>query len=404
MPAKSSPLDVLPTSLIKSCRSSFAHIVARLANLSFEHATFPAKFKIAQVSPLLKKQGLDTRDPSSYRPISNLNMVSKVIERLVLARIVPHITSSPNFDGMQSAYRTKHSTEIALMKITNDVYESLDQHQSTLLVALDQSAAFDCIDHSIMIRRLEHMFGITDLALDWMTSYLSNRSFYVRWGNTSSSKLHVNTGVPQGSSIGPLCFSLYVAPLSRVLNSFVIRHHQYADDTQIYILASKSDLSDKVDVLQQCTLRYWLLSNGLQLNLSKSDVIQFVTRRGRERVDDVTSVQVSHTISNHPVLSRASASHSTNSCHSTSTQSTYAKRAIFTSELYDDDVAATVASSIISSRLDYCNSLITGMSAANFAKLQRVQTHSHESCNAVPSTTTSRRLSSSFTGYRFNNV
>jgi len=137
MPAKSSPLDVLPTSLIKSCRSSFAHIIARLANLSFEHATFHAKFKIAQVTPLLKKQGIDTRDPSSYRPISNLNTVSKVIERLVLARIVPHVTSSPNFDGMQSAYRTKHSTETALLKITNDVYEDLDQHQSTLLVALD---------------------------------------------------------------------------------------------------------------------------------------------------------------------------------------------------------------------------------------------------------------------------
>ena len=75
--------------------------------------------------------------PSSYRPISNLNTVSKVIERLVLARIVPHVTSSPNFDGMQSAYRTKHSTETALLKITNDVYEDLDQHQSTLLVALD---------------------------------------------------------------------------------------------------------------------------------------------------------------------------------------------------------------------------------------------------------------------------
>ena len=122
MPEKSSPLDFLPTSLIKSCRSSFAHIIARLANLSFEHATFPAKFKTAQVTPLLKKQGLDTRDPSSYRPISNLNTVSKVIEWLVLARIVPHVTSSPNFDGMQSAYRIKHSTETALLKITNDVY------------------------------------------------------------------------------------------------------------------------------------------------------------------------------------------------------------------------------------------------------------------------------------------
>ena len=103
MSAKSSPLDFIPTSLIKACSGTFAIIITRLANLSFEHATFPVRFTTAQVTPLHKKQGHDKDDPANYRPISNLNTVSKILERLVLARIVPHVTASTSFDPMQSA-------------------------------------------------------------------------------------------------------------------------------------------------------------------------------------------------------------------------------------------------------------------------------------------------------------
>jgi len=265
-----------------------------------------------------------------------------VIERLVLARIVPRVTSSPNFDGIQSAYRTKHSTETTLLKITNDVYEDLDQHQSTLLVALDQSAAFDCTDHSTMIRRLEHTFGITDLALDWMTSYLSDRSFYVRWGNTSSSKLHVNTGVPQ--RIVPWTFVFQsvccsVVTCAQFLRRQTVTTSMLTTHKIIYISASKSDLSDKVNVLQQCTVavRHWMLSNGLQLNPSKSDVIQFVIGRGHERVDDVASIQVSHTtIQPSSTLKNLGFTLDRQlSFDQHIVESTYAKHDISTSELYD---------------------------------------------------------------------
>ena len=150
MSANSSPRDFVPTSLLKACRYTFAHVITRLANLSFEHATFPVKFKTASVTPLLKKHGVDT-DPASYRPISNLNTVSKILERLVLNRVIPHVLSSSSFDAMQSAYRRHHSAETVLLKITKDIYSEFDAHQSTILVALDQSAAFDCIDQKIMI-------------------------------------------------------------------------------------------------------------------------------------------------------------------------------------------------------------------------------------------------------------
>ena len=140
---------------------------------------------------------------------------------------------------MQSAYHKGHSTETALNKITNDVYSGLDTRQSTVLVALDQSAAFDCIDHLTLINRLRHTFGIRENALDWLSSYLHERMAFVRYNNASSATSPVDTGIAQGSSLGPFLFSVYISPLAGVVRSLGVRHHQYADDTQIYIAATK---------------------------------------------------------------------------------------------------------------------------------------------------------------------
>ncbi len=382
MPSKSSPLDFIPTSLVKSCSSTFAHVIARLANLSFEHSVFPTRFKTAQVTPLLKKHGLDESDPSNYRPISNLNTISKVLERLVLARIVPHVSASSSFDVVQSAYRRRHSTETALLCITDDIFAGFNDHQSTILVALDQSAAFDCIDHSTLIDRLDRTFGVTGKALEWVRSYLRGRSTFVRWKQNSSSIFPLDTGVPQGSSLGPLLFSLYIAPLSGVINSFGVRHHQYADDTQVYIAVSKADVSINVDKLENCTagIHEWLQINGLQLNPKKSEVIQFTAARGRNRVEDVGTIRVS-SASIPPVSTVRSLGvtldkkltfdqHVTNTCRSCY----YHIRALrHVRQSLPDNIARTVACSMVGSRLDYCNSLFFGMTKSNFSKLQRVQ-------------------------------
>ena len=125
----------------------------------------------------------------------------------------------------------KHSTETTLLKIVNDIYEGFDCCQSTILVALDQSATFRCVDHSTLVRRLHHTFGVTGRALDWLRLYLHSRSSFVRWRGFSSTTSAVGTGVPPGSSLGPLHFSLYIAPLSQVFQSVGVYHHQYADDT-----------------------------------------------------------------------------------------------------------------------------------------------------------------------------
>ena len=164
-PNKSSPLDVLPTSLLKSCADIFAPITAHLANLSFEQGRFPTKFKLAQVLPLLKKAGADRSQPVNYRPISNLSTVSKLIERLALCRLRPHLLSSGNFNPLQSAYRNGHSTETALLCVLDNIYKSIDSLQLTTVVCLDISAAFDTISHSTLLQRLCEAVSYTHLTL-----------------------------------------------------------------------------------------------------------------------------------------------------------------------------------------------------------------------------------------------
>ena len=308
--------------------------------------------------------------------------MSKVLERLVLSRIIPHVSTSPSFNPVQSAYRKYHSTETALLKIVNDVYEGFDSQRSTILVALDQSAAFDCIDHTTMIRRLQHTFGVTGKALDWMHSYLESRSSFVQWRTIRSTTSPMVTGVPQGSSLGPLLFSLYISPLSGVMHSFGIQHHQYADDTQLYISASKSELALRVDLLERCTagVHSWLLHNGLQLNPDKSEVIQFKVGRGRGCVEDVASVTVSNavlqpskTVKNLGVTLDIQLTYDRHVANISKECFLHIRALRHVRDSLPDDVARTVACSIVGSRLDYCNSLFVGMSASNFECLQRVQ-------------------------------
>ena len=201
--AKSSPLDYIPTSLIKFCSPTFSQLIAYLANLSFHEGCFPSSITQAIVTPLLKKPGLDSSSPSNYRPISNLNNISKILERLFLTRLQPHVTSSSNFTPLQSAYRRAHSTETALVNTLDYIYPSAGRSLPTFLVSLDLSAAFDTIDHCTLLNRVENSFGVTGLALSWIRSYLSNRSQCVAMGTSQSNFVPLNTGVPQGSVIGP---------------------------------------------------------------------------------------------------------------------------------------------------------------------------------------------------------
>src|SRR3989441_13331628 len=162
----------------------------------------------------IKKHSLPIEDLSSYRPISNLNFISKNFERIIHNRLNRHLTSFPSLAHFQSAYRKFHSAETALLRIYNDLLVSISQHKLSALVLLDLSAAFDTIDHNILLSRFTSNFGISGSALSLISSYLSNRSQSVSIQSHLSPSAPISTGVPQGSVLGPLLFCLYTTPLT----------------------------------------------------------------------------------------------------------------------------------------------------------------------------------------------
>ena len=135
----------------------------------------PKSIKTALIRPLLKTNGLDSDILKNYLPVSNLTFISKVIEKLLSGRFNEHLINNSLFDPLQSAYRDKHYTETALIKVQNDILSALNAGSSAILLMLDLSAAFDTIDHDILLSRLCIVYGITGNALDWFTSYLTGR-------------------------------------------------------------------------------------------------------------------------------------------------------------------------------------------------------------------------------------
>lgn len=297
-------------------------------------------------------------------------MFSKILERLALARLKPHIAASPNFCALQSAYRGAHSTETALVKVVDDLLTSIDAGSVVALVGLDISAAFDTVNHSVLLDRLDREFGIADLPLKWIASYLAGRSVRVRVGKSTSTSVPSGSGVPQGSVLGPILFTTYISPVGRLITSHRINFHKYADDTQLYISLQPSiDLS--LDSLARCTthLQHWYWSNDLLLNPDKSEVAFFGTRQRFQRISLPThvtvagsSVAVSDTLKTLGVkLDRTLSfdnhiSDLVRGCN----YHLWALRHLRSS--LTRDTANTMACSIVGSRMDYCNALFSGMS------------------------------------------
>ena len=205
---KSCPLDPVPTATVKECLDDLPPVLTSIINFSLQSGSFPDQWKEALVKPLLKQPGCDPFF-RNFRPVSNLAFVSKLTEKAVADQIQSYMDMNYLFPPFQSAYRPHHSTETALLKVKNDILMNMDRQCVTLLVLLDLSAAFDTVDHAILIDRLSTEFGVTGPVLNWFTSYLSNRSQRVSIDGVLSEKFNLDCGVPQGSCLGPLLFVIY---------------------------------------------------------------------------------------------------------------------------------------------------------------------------------------------------
>ena len=169
---------------------------------------------------------------------TNLCTFSKILEKLFLARLQPHVMQSGNYCKFQSAYRKGCSTETALVRVVSDVLRASGKGQCTVLLALDISAAFDfdAVELSTLLERARTVFGVTGGALDWMRSFVTSRAQFIAVGSErSDTVVACSSGVPQGSVLGPILFGMYVSPVGDVITQHNVGFHQYADDLQMYM-------------------------------------------------------------------------------------------------------------------------------------------------------------------------
>ena len=281
--SKLSPrIDILTGALLKCSVYILAPVLTRIVNSSLASSTVPAAMKHAVITPLLKKAGLDADNLASYRPISQLSFVSKLLEKHVAIQIRQHMEFNDLFDTFQSAYRSAHSCETAMVHIQDDILKALDCGKHIILVLLDLSAAFDSVDHAILIDKL-HMIGVRGDALCWVESYLSARTQVIRIGEATSQPIHLSCGVPQGSVLGPLLFNIYCHDLGSVFAKHGVHYHMYADDTQLYVEVPRDNPERATDSLSCCIqdVKKWMTLNKLTLNCIKTEVIAITTATTR---------------------------------------------------------------------------------------------------------------------------
>ena len=202
--------------------------------------------------------------------------MSKILEKAVSKRLAVHKESNNLRDKFPSAYHSFHSTEIALVRIQNDLLKALDDKKCCFLVMLDLSAAFYTVDHGILIARWAGRFGIRGSALEWIKSYLHERGQFVTIKGCSSDTKKLDCNVPQGSVLGPDFYSDYNNPVTDIFKKYGIGYHQYADDTQVYVTFCPGiDEQEALATLEACLaeVRQWFASNSLRLNDQKTEFI-----------------------------------------------------------------------------------------------------------------------------------
>lgn len=290
---KSTGTDEIPISVFKDNIDILAVPLAIFYNNCYEEGIFPEQLKLAKVIPVYKKGSKS--DPQNYRPISLLSVLSKIFEKLIKSRLLKHLKNNNIINERQYGYQTNKGTDDAIDRLVDDVVISMNNKRKVAGLFLDLSSAFDTVGHEILLNKLER-YGIRDKVLQLLRSYLENRKLLVEMRSIENSSQNVyrsnlaevERGVPQGSVLGPIFFSIFMNDLIDCIGRQFsdVGVVVFADDTSAIISATNiMDLESKVNAVLG-GFRAWFAVNSLHLNMEKTQVMLFkTTSRNRESLN-----------------------------------------------------------------------------------------------------------------------
>ena len=365
--------DKISARVLKDSCESIAPVISKLVNNSFKMAAFPKAWKIAEVIPV-PKEG-NSEEPANNRPISLLPILSKRLEH---KQFMEFLTTHDKLSPYKSGNRKMHSTETALINVTDNILKAIDEKSASLLVLLDMSKAFDSLNHNLLLGKLRKL-GLKASVISWFSSYLSSRYQRVRYEDSVSELLPVTNGVPQGSILGPMLFTIYINDLISV-----ITHSQpaaYVDDSQLHFKFSVSDSSSAMAAVNQDLrdISKWCAKNSLLINPEKTKLVVVGSAQLIKRLPHISLSLLGKTISPVSVAKDLGVyidQYLTYDVHVTKTVSSCMNQLVQIGRikhLLDRKTLLLLINSFVFSKLFYCSSVWGNTSKRNLHKLQLVQ-------------------------------
>ena len=268
-------IDGINTFFVKKSINYSVHALTEVINSSIKWSIFPEKWKKAIVIPIPKCD--EPTLEKDYRPISLLNVFAKILEKVVAIQLIEYFINTGLFDKFQSAYKKYHSTTTALLHILDEILKSLDKNEITVMTLLDYSKAFDTANHRLILAKLKAL-GLTESACNWISSYLHERKQKVSTSKGLSQEITLKNGVPQGSILGPILFTVLTSDLHKSLQH--CKYHTYADDTQIYKSGNLTDINTIIRHMNTdlASISNFSKTNCLKLNYTKNKFIIFASK------------------------------------------------------------------------------------------------------------------------------
>ncbi|KAK3534277.1 hypothetical protein QTP86_008690 [Hemibagrus guttatus] len=371
------PLDPIPSAMLQTISPDLLPFITTVINGSLTSGHVPTVFKKARVIPILKKPALDPSDISNYRPVSLLSFLSKILERVVCNQLSDYLMQNNLHDPNQSGFKAAHSTETALLAVTEKLHAARSAKLSSVLILLDLSAAFDTVNHKTLLSTLRSL-GICGTAWEWFASYLDGRSYQVTWKGLTSAPRRLSTGVPQGLVLGPLLFSLYTHSLGKAISSHGFSYHCYADDTQLIFSFPPSDTTASARI-SACLadISSWMTAHQLKLNPSKTELL-IIPGDPSPAQDLVISLSNSMTSPTASARNLGVTMDNQLSFSSHVTNVTRSCRFLLYNirrirPFLSTQATQVLIQSLVISRLDYCNSLLAGLPLNAICPLQMIQ-------------------------------